>query len=271
MASRQDELLRLQERLGHRFADAALLQRALTHKSFSADHYERLEFLGDAVLELGISALLFERLDKGSEGDLTRVRAMLVRQDTLHRLALDLGLPSLLRLSEAEAKGGGHLRASILADALEAILGGIQLDAGFEAAQQTVRRLFEPVLADPALVSSSKDAKTALQELLQGRKLPVPVYSIAATLGKAHEQTFVITCALPHLNICVQGEGLSRRAAEQVAAQAALDLIEPQPQSSLGPQASVSASPPIAKAAKAGKDSSSAQGPQARQSRATRK
>lgn len=216
-------LLALQQRLGHPFVDPGLLQKAVTHKSFGADHYERLEFLGDAVLELGVSTLLYGRFAQGAEGDLTRVRAHLVRQDMLHRLALSLGLPEVLRLSEGEAKGGGAQRPSILADALEALIGAVYVDAGFDAARALVMRLFEPVLDESgSLEVWAKDAKTALQEWLQARKMPVPTYGIEATRGKAHEQVFVVSCALPDLGIVVSGEGTSRRAAEQAAAQVAL-------------------------------------------------
>lgn len=219
-------LLGLQQRLGHTFADPALLVRAVTHKSFGSDHYERLEFLGDAVLDLGVSTLLYARFERGAEGDLTRVRAHLVRQDMLHRLAVKFGLPSVLRLSEGEAKGGGAQRPSILADALEAIIGAVYLDAGFEAARDLVLRLFEPVLAESSSLEGwSKDAKTALQEWLQARKMPVPTYRIEGTRGKAHEQVFIVACELPDLGISVTGEGTSRRAAEQTAAQAAMTRV----------------------------------------------
>lgn len=223
MPSLSPALMALQQRLGHAFAEPALLQRAVTHKSFGADHYERLEFLGDAVLELGVSTLLYARFAQGAEGDLTRVRAHLVRQDMLHRLAVSLELPEVLRLSEGEAKGGGAQRPSILADALEAIIGAVYLDAGFEAARGLVLRLFEPLLDESgSLEGWAKDAKTALQEWLQARKMPVPTYGIEATRGKAHEQVFVVSCALPELGLQVTGEGTSRRAAEQAAAQVAL-------------------------------------------------
>jgi len=226
MSSLTPALLDLQQRLGHPFAQPALLQRAVTHKSFGADHYERLEFLGDAVLELGVSTLLYARFEQGGEGDLTRVRAHLVRQEMLHRLALSLGLPEVLRLSEGEAKGGGAQRPSILADALEAIIGAVYVDAGFEAARALVLRLFEPVLDESgSLEVWAKDAKTALQEWLQARKMPVPTYGIEATRGKAHEQVFVVSCALPDLGIQASGEGTSRRAAEQAAAQVALQRV----------------------------------------------
>lgn len=219
----------LQQRLGHVFADGGLLQRAVTHKSFGADHYERLEFLGDAVLSLGVSALLYRRFDRSDEGDLTRVRAHLVRQDMLFKLAQQLGLHEVMRLSEGEAKGGGAQRPSILADALEAIIGAVYLDAGFDAARDLVLRLFEPLVAESTTEGWSKDAKTALQEWLQGRKLAVPVYRIEETRGKAHEQTFVVACELPLQNLVVRGEGLSRRAAEQAAAQAALTALQAVP------------------------------------------
>lgn len=226
-------LLALQQRLGHVFADAGLLVRAVTHKSFGADHYERLEFLGDAVLSLGVSALLYRRFDRSDEGDLTRVRAHLVRQEMLFKLAQQLGLPETLRLSEGEAKGGGAQRPSILADALEAIIGAVYLDAGFDAARDLVLRLMEPLVAESTLEGWSKDAKTALQEWLQGRKLAVPTYRIDATRGRAHEQVFVVACELPEMNITVTGEGLSRRAAEQVAAEAALARLQSLPAKAL--------------------------------------
>ncbi len=226
-------LLALQNRLGHGFADDKLLHRALTHKSFGAEHYERLEFLGDAVLNLGVSELLYKRFQRSDEGDLTRVRAHLVRQDTLHKLAVQLGLPQLMRLSEGEAKGGGAQRPSILADALEAILGAVYLDAGFEVARRVVMSLFEPLLAETTLEGWGKDPKTALQEWLQARKLAVPAYRIAETRGKAHEQVFVVACELPELNQVVTGEGLSRRAAEQVAAEALLMRLQALPARSL--------------------------------------
>jgi len=178
-----------------------------------------LEFLGDAVLSLGVSALLYRRFDRSDEGDLTRVRAHLVRQDTLHQLALQLGLPEVMRLSEGEAKGGGAQRASILADALEAIIGAVYLDAGFDAARDLVLRLFEPLVAESTMEVWRKDAKTTLQEWLQARKMAVPTYRIEATRGKAHAQTFVVACDLPELSLSMQAEGLSRRAAEQAAAE----------------------------------------------------
>lgn len=226
----------LQQRIGYEFADANLLSRAVTHKSFGADHYERLEFLGDAVLSLGVSGLLYRCFDRSDEGDLTRVRAHLVRQDTLHQLALQLGLPEVMRLSEGEAKGGGAQRASILADALEAIIGAVYLDSGFDPARDLVLRLFEPLVAESNMEVWRKDAKTALQEWLQGRKMPVPTYRIEATRGKAHEQTFVVACELPVLDLLMTGEGLSRRNAEQAAAQLMLNHLQSLPPRALPSQ-----------------------------------
>ena len=208
----------LQSRLGHRFADARLLQRALTHRSFGADHNERLEFLGDAVLNLAVSSLLFERFSGSDEGDLTRVRAHLVREDSLHRAALGLGLPEVLRLSDGEARAGGAQRPSMLADAVEALIGAVYLDGGFDPATQLVRQLFGELIDSTEAESWAKDAKTELQEWLQGRKLAVPAYRIVATRGQAHAQTFEVECAVPSLGLAELGEGRSRRVAEQEAA-----------------------------------------------------
>ncbi len=208
----------LQQRAGHRFADVSLLKRALTHRSFGADHNERLEFLGDAVLSLAISSLLYDHFSGSDEGDLTRVRAHLVREESLHRAALQLGLPEVLFLSEGEARGGGAQRPSILADALEAIIGAAFLDGGFTAARAMVERMFGEIIATTDKGSWSKDAKTELQEWLQARHLPVPVYRIVATRGQAHAQTFEVECAVPALTLAESGEGRSRRIAEQEAA-----------------------------------------------------
>jgi len=216
----------LQGRIGHHFDDALLLTRALTHRSFGADHNERLEFLGDAVLSLVISGLLFERFAGSDEGDLTRVRAHLVREESLHRVALQLALPDVLRLGEGEARGGGAQRASILADALEALIGATFLDGGFDAARTVVDGLFGEIIATTDVANWSKDAKTELQEWLQARRLPVPTYRIAATRGQAHAQTFEVECAVPALNLIEQGVGRSRRVAEQEAARRMLDALK---------------------------------------------
>jgi ribonuclease-3 len=216
----------LQQRLGHRFSSPLLLERALTHRSFGAEHNERLEFLGDAVLTAAISSLLYRRFAGSDEGDLTRVRAHLVREDSLHKLALALGLPEALHLSEGEARGGGAQRASILADALEAVIGAVYLDGGFEAAFAVVQRLFGEVIQATDADNWAKDAKTELQEWLQGRRLAVPVYRIVATRGEKHAQTFEVECAVPALGLVQRGEGRARRAAEQEAARRMLDQLK---------------------------------------------
>lgn len=219
------DFLALQERLGHRFADQRLLERALTHRSFSADHYERLEFLGDSVLSLAVSGLLYERLSNQPEGDLSRIRANLVKQDTLHGLADVLKLSPLLRLGEGEIRSGGRERPSILADALEAILGAVYLDAGFDAANALVRRLYQSVDLSPGQSVQGKDPKTALQEWLQGRKMKLPAYRVAATTGEAHRQTFEVVCQI-ETGHEERGSGASRRAAEQAAAAAMLQYLK---------------------------------------------
>ena len=216
----------LQRRLGHRFADIGLLALAVTHRSYGTEHNERLEFLGDAVLSLAISSLLFERFAGSDEGDLTRVRAHLVREDSLHKVALVHGLPEVLRLSDGEARGGGAQRASILADALEAVIGATFLDGGFASARALVQRLFGDVINTTEIGGWAKDAKTELQEWLQARRLPVPVYRISATRGQAHAQTFEVECEVPALSLTHTGEGRSRRLAEQEAARRMLDALK---------------------------------------------
>ena len=212
----------LQARLQHHFGDQQLLERALTHRSFSADHNERLEFLGDSVLNLSVAALLYDQLRALPEGELSRVRANLVKQETLHQLAVGLGLPELIRLGEGEMRSGGSRRPSILADALEAVLGAVYLDAGYVAAQALVRRLFDDVEINPNMAATAKDPKTQLQEWLQGRKMKLPVYRVAATLGAAHKQTFDVVCEIAELDAAERGIGASRRAGEQAAAAAML-------------------------------------------------
>ena len=215
----------LQSRVGHRFGSVALLERAVTHRSYSASHNERLEFLGDAVLNLAVSQLLYARFADSDEGDLTRVRAHLVREESLHRVALALGLPEVLRLSEGEARGGGAQRPSILADAVEAVVGAVHLDAGFEAAQALVARWFADLIDRTDVAHWGKDPKTELQERLQARKLPVPAYRIRATRGQAHAQTFEVECEVPAFDLRVAAEGRSKRMAEQEAARRMLDLL----------------------------------------------
>lgn len=221
-----DALAALQIRLGHSFSEARLLQQALTHRSFSSDHNERLEFLGDSVLNLAVAHFLFEQLSTLPEGDLSRVRANLVKQDTLHNLALDMGLSACIRLGEGEMRSGGARRASILADALEALIGAVYLDGGYAAAQGLVRRLFGQLEIRPDMQAAAKDAKTELQEWLQGRKIALPRYSVIATSGAAHRQTFEVACEVSELRQYGRGSGSSRRAAEQAAAAALLDILK---------------------------------------------
>jgi ribonuclease III len=221
-----DGLLELQRRLQHEFADFSLLSRALTHRSFSIDHYERLEFLGDSVLSLAVSDLLYSKLGALPEGDLSRVRANLVKQDTLHLLAVDLGLPDVIKLGEGEVRSGGQKRPSILADALEAIIGAVYLDAGFATAQALVHRLYKAVEINPQMDAIGKDPKTELQEWLQGRKMKLPQYKVVGTLGAAHKQSFDVECEIPELRLSERGIGGSRRAGEQAAAAAMLQTIK---------------------------------------------
>lgn len=216
----------LQDRIGHVFKDAALLQQALTHRSHSSVHNERLEFLGDSVLNCVVASLLFERYNKIDEGDLSRLRANLVKQQSLYEIAQRLGLSQFLRLGEGELKSGGFRRPSILADTLEALFGAIFLDAGFEAARMVIRGLYIPILDTVDPKTLGKDAKTLLQEFLQGKKIPLPQYNVVATHGAAHNQQFEIECLVPKLDIQVFGTGGSRRAGEQAAAKLALEAVQ---------------------------------------------
>jgi len=216
----------LQARLQHSFSDPRLLERAVTHRSFSSDHNERLEFLGDSVLSLAVSSLLYDRLRDLPEGDLSRIRANLVRQDTLHRLALELGLPGVIRLGEGESRSGGQKRPSILADTLEALIGAVYLDAGYGRAEALVHRLFQTVQINPQMAATAKDPKTELQEWLQGRKMNLPGYRVVGTQGAAHQQTFDVECEIAEMNAAERGIGGSRRAAEQAAAAAMLTYLK---------------------------------------------
>jgi ribonuclease-3 len=218
-------LTALQQRLDHAFANPRLLERALTHRSFSSDHYERLEFLGDSVLGLAVSGLLFEKLSQLPEGDLSRVRANLVKQETLFQIASVLGLSACLRLGDGEKRSGGHKRPSILADALEALIGAVYLDAGFDAAAALVRRLYSGIELNAQMSAMGKDPKTELQEWLQARKMKLPSYRVVATLGEAHKQTFDIECTVTETGHSERGIGASRRAGEQAAAAAMLQHL----------------------------------------------
>ncbi len=225
-AALSPNLLALQKRLEHAFTNPRLLVQALTHRSFSSDHNERIEFLGDSVLNLAVAGLLYERLGELPEGDLPRARANLVKQETLHQIAVSLGLPDLLRLGEGEAKSGGQKRPSILADALEALLGAVYLDAGFDVASSLVRRLFKDVEINARMQAIGKDPKTELQEWLQGHKMSLPIYRIVGTEGAAHKQTFDVECEIVEYRRAERGTGNSRRAGEQAAASAMLAFIK---------------------------------------------
>jgi ribonuclease-3 len=210
---------------GYRFADQALLRQALTHRSHNAAHNERLEFLGDSILNCVIAAELFSMYPAMAEGDLSRVRASLVNGQNLSVLANQLDLGRRLLLGEGELRSGGAQRPSMLANAVEAVIGAVYLDAGFVVAQSFTLRIFADSLKTIDLRVAGKDAKTLLQELLQARHLPLPRYVVIATAGEAHEQSFQVECNVSELDIKTIGDGASRRAAEQVAARQAYDLI----------------------------------------------
>ncbi|HMM47883.1 MAG TPA: ribonuclease III [Thiobacillaceae bacterium] len=219
-------LQRLQQALGYTFARADLLTQALTHRSYGAVNNERLEFLGDSVLNCSVARALYDAFPDLPEGSLSRLRANLVRQETLAGVAADLRLGDSLRLGEGELKSGGFRRPSILADALESLFGAIFLDAGFETAQRVVRGLFDPLIAKIDPRASGKDPKTQLQEILQARRLPLPEYRLLDTHGEAHDQSFVVECALTRPALSTRGVGKSRRAAEQEAARAACAQLQ---------------------------------------------
>lgn len=219
-------LAELERRLGHKFANVDLAGQALTHRSHGTPHNERLEFLGDSLLNCAVATLLYERFGKLPEGDLSRLRAALVNQSALSKVASGLGLGDRLRLGEGELKSGGFRRPSILADALEALLGAVYLDAGFEAVRNVVEKLLGDRIEDKEDLPVAKDPKTALQEHLQARKLQLPRYSVQRTEGEAHDQTFTVECRIDDLGIVASGQGASRRAAEQAAAEGVLAKLE---------------------------------------------
>ena len=216
---------KLESALGHTFSRRDLLRQALTHRSHGAAHNERLEFLGDSILNCVVAALLFERFGALREGDLSRLRASLVRKESLSEIAQSLALGEFLLLGEGEQKSGGHSRPSILADALEALFGGVYLDAGFSRAYAIVAGLYEPLISAIEPGSAAKDPKTALQEILQSRRLALPHYELRATRGEAHAQEFEVECRIPSLAISTVGIGASRRTAEQEAAQRAVERL----------------------------------------------
>ena len=215
--------------LGYVFTQPQLLQRALTHRSHSQAHNERLEFLGDSVLNCVIAKHLFDTCPDLTEGDLSRLRSNLVNQQTLCTLAQQLNLGDLLRLGEGERKSAGFRRPSILADALEAVFGAVFLDAGFAAAEQVILGLYVPFIAQADVQSLGKDYKTLLQEYLQGQKLALPKYTVIATQGEAHAQLFQVECEVAQLKLTTRGEGASRRSAEQTAAEAAYLQLSAKP------------------------------------------
>lgn len=216
------KLQRLEAALGHGFSRPELLRQALTHRSFGSPNNEQLEFLGDSILDCAISARLYLRFPGLREGELSRLRANLVRQESLAEIALGLDLGSYLHLGEGEVKSGGTKRPSILADALEALIGAVYLDGGFEPARAMVERLYQSALDRIDPEKPGKDPKTALQEILQGRRLPLPRYQLLATRGEAHAQEFEVECAVPELGLRTTGTGASRRTAEQQAAERAI-------------------------------------------------
>ena len=219
----------LEARLGHKFAAPKLLAQALTHRSHGTPHNERLEFLGDSVLNCAVAHLLHERYTKLDEGDLSRLRSNLVKQQTLYEVAQRIELAGYLRLGEGELKSGGFRRPSILADTLEALFGAVFIDGGFLAARAVIAKLYHPIMETVDPQTLGKDAKTLLQEYLQGRKIALPTYNVVATHGAAHNQEFEVECVIPKLEIRVTGGGASRRSAEQQAAKKALELAPKEP------------------------------------------
>ncbi|MBI3479616.1 MAG: ribonuclease III [Nitrosomonadales bacterium] len=214
------------KKLDYEFRQPQLLQRALTHRSYAPEHNERLEFLGDSILGCVIAKHLYSSYPQLSEGELSRLRSSLVREETLAILAQQLELGSHLKLGEGELKSGGFRRPSILADALEALFGAVWLDSGFAAAERAVLNLYVPYLEQVDVQTVGKDAKTLLQEYLQSKRIPLPAYSVVNMTGEAHAQSFQVECTIPSLKISTQGSGTSRRNAEQQAAQAAYQQLQ---------------------------------------------
>ena len=215
--------------LRYTFRQPALLRQALTHRSYAAVHNERLEYIGDAVLNCVIALALYERFPALPEGDLSRLRAALVKQETLARVAERLQIGAAIELGEGEHRSGGARRPSIMADALEAVFGAVMLDAGFEAARTVVVDAYAELLSDADPEVLGKDAKTRLQEWLQVRRMALPEYVVVATTGEAHLQQFNVECRVAALDIVTVGTGTSRRVAEQVAAEAAVTVVLAEP------------------------------------------
>jgi ribonuclease-3 len=215
----------LERKLAYAFADYALLRQALTHRSFSSTNNERLEFLGDGILDALVAKLLYNTFTYLSEGELSRFRSRLVRQEALYEVALELELGDYLRMGEGELKSGGFRRPSILADAFEAVLGAIWLDGGYDAAEDLVNRLFKERVAALDPKTQGKDNKSLLQEWLQAERIDLPLYEVINTIGEAHEQEFTVCCTVEKLAVSAQGVGMSRRAAEQDAAEKVYQIV----------------------------------------------
>ena len=223
-------LVRLEQQLGYRFADSALLLQALTHRSAGALNNERLEFLGDAILGFRVAERLYQQHGDADEGSLSRMRAHLVKRETLAKIARELKLGDWLQLGPGELRTGGHSRTSTLADAVEAIIGAVYLDGGIAAAESLIDHLLASRISDATPERHGKDPKTRLQEWLQARHHTLPEYAVASVRGEAHDQSFSVLCTLPDLNLQSTGEGGSRRKAEQQAAVEMLaQLGEPKP------------------------------------------
>jgi ribonuclease-3 len=220
-----NKLAELSRRLGYTFADKTLLEAAVSHRSIGSKNYERLEFLGDAVLNFVIAAALFRKYSKAKEGELSRLRASLVNGETVAELAHELNVGDYLRLGVGELKSGGTNRESILADALEAIIGAIYLDAGFSVSEQHILQWYAPRLEKIVNVKIPKDPKTQLQEYLQAKQMALPEYKILNITGESHAQLFQVTCKISSPKYTSRGEGNNRRRAEQAAAQAMLVLL----------------------------------------------
>lgn len=230
-ASALSPLADLESQIGYRFKDRSLLEQAMTHRSYGRAHYERLEFLGDAILNAVVADGLYQAFPELPEGDLSRLRANLVCQEQLVSVAEDLGLSRYLRLGEGELKSGGQNRPSILADTVESLYGALWRDGGFAAAQQVILMGFAARIAaiDLKRLPSAKDAKTRLQEWLQARRCDLPTYDVLNISGAAHAQTFDVICHVPAFSVEGRGTGVTRRAAEQQAAELAFQQLESLP------------------------------------------
>ncbi|GAA4363570.1 ribonuclease III [Kangiella marina] len=226
MSHRQQQIDRFCSHLGYQFSNRKLIEKALTHRSASNNHNERLEFLGDAVLGMVIAKALFAQFPKVDEGQLSRMRSSLVKGKTLAVIAKEINLGDYIHLGEGELKSGGFRRASILADAFEAVIGAVYLDSGFESANGLILELYGQRLSEMDPAEVKKDPKTRLQELLQSRQYSLPEYELLSVTGEAHQQTFEVVCIIPEKSIKTLGTGSSRRNAEQLAADKAFSELQ---------------------------------------------